>query len=208
MLSLFSLGLAAAPAAAQDIVDLFNERPPQIMHTSGLFTFVPPNGWDCHQNKDSSVECRTNNAGAAGTLFVTHSTIQGVLDSELMALNSEKDLKKLPHYQRVGGGRILLGELKASIRSFVFDYQGNTEYPVAVEQLYVVSGSKAIKLHFETMRRTMPGYARDLKLVYDTFSVGEVDALGQVVKPAELRGQKRGSEGGKGKRGGGVQQLP
>ncbi|MEW5854866.1 MAG: hypothetical protein AB2A00_39180 [Myxococcota bacterium] len=166
---------------------MFQNEEPAFGHSTGLFAFTPPSGWACQQLKDGAVECRTGNGDAPGLATITHATIEGNLDAELMALNSEKALKKLPHYRRTGGGRLLLGGVKASIRSFTFDYQGNTEYTVAVEELYVVTGSKAVRVHFETMALAMPSYGGDLKALYDTFAVAEVDASGQVVTPAKPR---------------------
>jgi hypothetical protein len=143
------------------------------------------------------VECRTQIGSAQGVCTITHFTIPGKLDAELMAFNAEKELKKLPHYRKTGGGRLLLGEAKASIRSFMFDYQGNTEYPVAVEELYLVTGGKAVRVHFETMARAMPGYANDLRAVYDTLGLAEVDGLGQVVTPATPRNHPKSARGSK-----------
>jgi hypothetical protein len=185
--------LAVAPAGAQAInpADLFGDGPLPFSHSTGLYMFIPPQGWSCQQLRDSSVECQTNNGPAPGTMRITHMTIEGDLDAELMALNAERDLKKLPHYRKSGGGRLLLGTTKAALRSFQFDYLGNTELPVAVEELYVVTGAKAIRLHFETMARSMPAYMQDLKLVYDTFGVAEVDAAGQVVQVAKPRQQAK-----------------
>jgi hypothetical protein len=176
-------------------MEMFQDSEPPFAHSTGLYCLVPPPGWVCQQLRDSSVECRSNNGPQPGLLTITHQTVEGQLDSELMALNAEKNLKKLPHYQRTGGGRLLLGDVKASIRSFRFDYQANNEYPVAVEELYVVSGGKAMRLHFETMLHAMPSYMLDLKKVYDTLGVAEVDALGQVVQGAQPRnvpGRKKG----------------
>jgi hypothetical protein len=189
-----SLLLAAALAAAApdaraggEVLEMFNNAEPPFAHSTGLFAFLPPPGWSCQQNRDSSVECRGQNGPQPGVLTVTHQTVEGQLDAELMALNAEKQLKRLPHYQRTGGGRLLLGDVKAAIRSFRFDYQGNNEYPVAVEELYVVSGGKAIRVHFETMLLAMPHYMGDLKRFYDTLGVAEVDAMGQVVAGAQPR---------------------
>ncbi len=194
MLSLWVVLLAVTPARAGDMDFLEGNNAPAFTHSTGLYAFLPPGGWNCRQLPDSAAECRTSNGGAPAVLTISHLTVEGQLDSELMAINTEKALKKLPHYKRLGGGRLLLGGVKASIRSFTFDYQGNTEYPVAVEELYVVSGGKAVRLHFETMTSAMPTYSGELRKVYDTFAVGEVDALGQVVNPAQPRnlpGQKK-----------------
>lgn len=191
--------LLGAPAHARaDVTDMFGQNEPPLVHSTGLFALVPPSGWNCQQLKDSSVECNTSNGPQPGVLTITHQTVEGQPDCELMALNAESALKRLPHYRRTGGGRFLLGGVKAAIRSFTFDYQSNTEYPVAVEELYVVSGGKAIRLHFETMSAAMPAYMLDLKKVYDTFGVAEVDVLGQVVQGARPRNtgpKKKGRRG-------------
>ena len=186
-----ALLLPSTAAAQVDPAELFGDKAMPFTHSTGLFMFIPPQGWMCQQLRDSSVECKTNGGPAPGTLRITHMTIEGNLDAELMALNAERDLKKLPHYQKSGGGRMLLGTTKAALRSFTFDYLGNTELPVAVEELYVVTGGKAIRVHFETMYHSMPAYMGDLKQVYDTFGVAAVDAAGQVVQIAKPRQQPK-----------------
>ncbi|MBI5497812.1 MAG: hypothetical protein HY904_22585 [Deltaproteobacteria bacterium] len=190
--SLLAVLAAAVPARANDLEGMFGNSEPPFEHSTGLYAFLPPGGWNCQQQRDSSVQCQASSTGAM--LRIEHWTIEGQLDSELMAFNEERKLQKLPHFRKNGGGRLLLGDVKASIRSFVFDYQGNAEYPVAVEELYVVSGGKAIRVHFEVMARAMPSHARDLKQLYDTFGVAEVDALGQVVtaaRPRNAPGQRK-----------------
>lgn len=176
-----------AHAQAGQLMDIMQQEAPPFSHSSGLYAFTPPGGWFCQQAKGGKVECKTGKGPAPGTFVITYSTIEGRLDSELMAFNEERRLQKLPHFKKTGGGRLVLGGAKASVRSFTFDYQGNTEYPVAVEELYVVTGGKAIRLHFETMARAMPAYGGDLRQIYDTLGVAEVDEMGQVITPAEPR---------------------
>lgn len=198
--SLCTLATAAAPdllaprtahAQAGEVMDMMGDEGAAFVHSTGLYAMRPANSWRCNQLRDGAVECRTDSGPAQGVCTITFATIAGQLDSELMAFNEERKLKKLPHFRKTGGGRLLLGDVKASLRSFTFDYQGNTEYPVAVEELYVVSGGKAIRVHFETMAHAMPAYGMDLKQLYDTLGVAEVDDNGTVVQPAEPRSAQK-----------------
>jgi hypothetical protein len=202
--SLCTLGMAAAAdlvaprvahAQAGEVMELMGEDVPPFVHSTGLYALRPAPGWRCMQLRDGAVECKTDNGPSVGVCTITYSTIAGQLDSELMAFNEERKLKKLKHFRKTGGGRLLLGDVKASLRSFTFDYQGNTEYPVAVEELYVVSGGKAIRVHFETMAHAMPSYGADLKQLYDTLGVAEVDDTGTVVQPAEPRSAQKKKRG-------------
>lgn len=189
---MWSLWIPTARAGeASEMMDMMANESPAFVHSSGLYAFRPPSGWFCNQVKGGAVECRAERGPHQGSCSITYFTQQGQLDSELMAFNEEQKLKKLPHFKKTGGGKFLLGGAKASLRSFVYDYQSHTEYTVAVEELYVVTGGKAIKVHFETMASAMPAYAGDLKHLYDTLGVAEVDDTGNVVQPAEARSAQK-----------------
>src|SRR5437016_3000528 len=69
MWSLFSFSALGEP------MDMFQEEELPFMHSTGLYAFMPPNGWSCRQLKDGSVECRTENGPAPGVCTFTHQTI-------------------------------------------------------------------------------------------------------------------------------------
>src|SRR5688500_20089039 len=85
MLSVCS-ALVRAPAvvsAQQGLMAVLQGQDQQegFAHATGLYAFVPPGGWSCNQLRGGAVECRTANGGAPGVATITHTTIEGTLDS-------------------------------------------------------------------------------------------------------------------------------
>jgi hypothetical protein len=177
-------------AAAQLQQILGNKRPPPFVHPQGFYAVTFPRGWD-HELKPNGQMVDTATKGDQALFTVTMESVPGDVDTEMVALNAGRKLRELPHYKDGGGGRLTIGGKPASIHSFQFNYQGNTEYQVAVEELYVVSGSVLFTIHFEVMRRSFPKFRKDLKQLYDGFAVAEIDATGHPKRKARPKSSKR-----------------
>lgn len=170
----------AAPALAQ--MELFQKKPPPFVHPEGYYSLSLPRGWESQLRPDGTFEASATN-GDTGKLTIHRVNVERDVDTELVALNAHRELRKLPHFKDGGGGRLKIGGKPASIRSFEFDYMGNTEYTISVEELYVVSGTVLFVVHFEVMKRSFRHFALDLKKIYDSLRVADVDAEGKPIHP-------------------------
>ena len=172
-------GAVIAVAAHAQLGLLGPKRPPPVEHPEGYYLLRLPRGWS-HAFAPGEQFTASGTHGDTAQLTITVTDVEREADTELVALNAHRRLRELPHFKDGGGGRLTIGGKPASIRSFEFDYQGNTELTVAVEELYVVTGRILVTVHFEVMRRSLPAFKEDLKAIYDSLRVADVDAEGRV----------------------------
>jgi len=174
--------LLPTPARAQLEGIIGPRRPPPFVHPQGFYTIQLPRGWQAELDKNGDmIAHKTNGDKAELTLRMT--TVPMNADTEMVAFNKGRALRKLPHYVNGGGGRLKVSGKKASVHSFAFDYQGNTEFTISVEEMYVVSGTVLFTLHFEVLKRSMPRFKKDLMQIYSGLKVAEIDATGRAIIP-------------------------
>ncbi|MBN2357823.1 MAG: hypothetical protein JXR83_00115 [Deltaproteobacteria bacterium] len=165
-------------------------KPAPFFHPKGFYALGFPGGWSYELNKSGDLVASAQKGMDRAELTLSMRSVPKDADTENVALNAAKALRKLPHFKDGGGGRLKIAGKPASVRSFEFDWQGNTEYTIAVEELYVVSGPVLFTLHFEAMKRSFPAYRNDLKTIYDSLMVAEIDADGKpfkVVSPKPVK---------------------
>ncbi len=184
--------LLSAVALAQLDALMRGRRPPPFVHPQGFYALEFPRSWEFELSPQNQLVARRTQRDRA-ELTVTLKKVPRDVDTEMVALNAGRALKQLPHYVDRGGGRLKVAGKAASMRSFEFDYQGNTEYTIAVEELYVVSGTVLFTVHFEVLKRSFPRFGKDLRQIYDSFQVAEIDAAGQPIAPARPKAVRRGN---------------
>lgn len=163
------------------------KRPKPFTHPKGFYGVAFPRGWTYELKPNGQLVAVGGRGTDQATFTVTMSKVPAGVDPEMVALNAGRKLKKLPHFKDGGGGRLTMAGKPASIHSFEFDYQGNTEYRIVVEELYIVSGSVLYTFHFEVMRRSFPKTTKDLKMIYDSIMVAEIDADGKPFKAVRAK---------------------
>lgn len=179
---IFAMAFLITLSAQAQLEDIFGgRRAPPFAHPQGFYTVQMPRGWQAKLSKDGQLHA-VKTAGDKAELTISMSTVPMNADTEMVAFNKGRSLRKLPHYRDGGGGRLKIGGKPASIHSFAFDYQGNTEFTVAVEELYIVSGTVLFTVHFEVLKRSMPAFRKDLATFYDTLKIAEIDATGQSIR--------------------------
>jgi len=175
--------VVALAGLAQAQVEIFGPpKPAPFFHPKGFYAVGFPGGWSYELKPDGRLVATATRGRDKAQLTLTMTSVPKDADTENVALNAAKELRKLLHFKDGGGGRLKIAGKPASVRSFEFDYQGNTEYTITVEELYVVSGPVLFTLHFEVMKRSFPAYAGDLKSIYDSLMVAEIDAEGKPFK--------------------------
>lgn len=175
--------VVALSGLAQAQMEIFGPpKPAPFFHPKGFYALGFPGGWSYELQPDGKLVATATKGNDKAMLSLTMTTVPKDADTENVALNAAKELRKLLHFKDGGGGRLKIAGKPASVRSFEFDYQGNTEYTITVEELYVVSGPVLFRSHFEVMKRSFPYYAADLKVIYDSLMVAEIDADGKPFK--------------------------
>ena len=169
-------------------------KPAPFYHPKGFYALGFPGGWSYELKPNGALVASANKGMDGAQLTLAMRTVPRDADTENVALNAAKELRKLPHFKDGGGGRLKIAGKPASVRSFEFDWQGNTEYTIAVEELYVVSGPVLFTLHFEVMKRSFHNYRGDLKSIYDSLMVAEIDADGKPFKVVAPKPVKDNSE--------------
>ena len=148
--------LLLALSAQAQIDAMLGKKVPPLLHPGGYYALVPPRSWSNEFTRDGQLIMQAKQRDQA-ELTITIKTLPAAdADTELVALNHARALKKLPNFRDGGGGRLTIGGKPASIRSFEFDYNANTEYTISVEELYIVSGRVLVLVHFEVMKRSFP----------------------------------------------------
>lgn len=95
--------------------------------------------------------------------------LPGAQARQLAARGHEFVLSKLPHFREVGRRDVIFnGNVGASIFG-VYWFQGNAQYPRAVEEVYVVAGQEAYEFHFECFEPMAGAIAEDVNRVYSSF---------------------------------------
>lgn len=95
--------------------------------------------------------------------------VAGAQARQLAARGKEFSLSKLPHFREVGRRDVVFnGNVGASIFG-VYWFQGNAQYPRAVEEVYVVVGQEAYEFHFECFEPMAGAIANDVNRVYSSF---------------------------------------
>ncbi|MFH1812203.1 MAG: hypothetical protein ABIJ09_25930 [Pseudomonadota bacterium] len=174
-------------ALAQLDMEMFGQRrPPPFFHPKGYYAVEFPGGWE-HKLTAQGQLVANKLAGDRAELTITMKSVPNKVDTEMVAHNAGIALRKLPTFVDRGGGTLTVAGKPASVRSFEFDYQGNTEYTVAVEELYIVSGSVLYTVHFEVLKRSFRNFQKDLQKIYGSIIVAEIDADGQPMHPVRPR---------------------
>jgi hypothetical protein len=187
--------LCSSAVLAQIEMDLLGpRRPPPFFHPRGFYSLSFPGGWEYRISDDGNLVANKA-AGDRAELTITMKSVPPKVDTEMVAHNAGIALRKLPHFVDRGGGRLAIGGKPASVRSFEFDYQGNTEYTISVEELYIVSGSVLFTVHFEVLKRSFRNFGGDLKTIYDSMAVAEIDAEGKPIAPVKPRAPAQNKDG-------------
>lgn len=95
--------------------------------------------------------------------------VPGAQARQLAARGKEFGLSQLPHFREIGRRDVVFnGNVGASVFG-VYWFQGNAQYPRAVEEVYVVVGQEAYEFHFECFEPMAGAIASDVNRVYGSF---------------------------------------
>jgi hypothetical protein len=169
-----SLHFALWPAAAAaQQGSLFGQAPPAAPYRApdGSFGIKLPAAWvpKSWSRERAMAVFQIQTMGDAWLQVIRVPIVDGAQARQLAARGKEFRLSKLPHFTEVGRRDVVFnGVVGASIFG-TYWYQGNAQYPRAVEEVYLVVGHEAFEFHFECFEPIAGQLAADVNRVYQSF---------------------------------------
>ena len=103
-------------------------------------------------------------------MYVRRLAVPAGADPMHVALRAIDDrLSKMPGFRLTSKRRALVAGHKAASVTGAYQYQGNAQYPRAVEEVFIVSGAEAFVFHFDVMETVAGNYVAQLNRFYQSF---------------------------------------
>jgi hypothetical protein len=137
-----------------------------------LFAIKVPSGWGIalHDNDPYTIDFRAMTRPGNGVLQVRRITVPTGANPRQLMLNAiETRLGKLPNFKVASRRNVQVAGHKAAAVVGSYAYQGNLQFPVALEEVYVVTGGEAFIFHFECFEPAAPELANDVNVFYSSF---------------------------------------
>ena len=199
-LCLFTLALCASlPALAQDDLNglLFGNKPKPFIEPSGYYAVILPSGFDCEAKASRHVECRSNR-GTNALLTLDVLDVPPSATSDIAMLNQMDRFQQKPHFKLIAKTQTKLDGSPAITVAFQYDYLGNVEYTVGVQQLIMVRGGKLYLVHLETPLSSFGAHKKDLEQLYASFKPARLDASGNPIledlRPKAVKGTQTSAD--------------
>lgn len=176
------MAFACWPAAAQGDLNLvlFGNKPKPYIEPSGFYAVILPAGFDCEARVARHVECKSNR-GTTALLTLDVLDVPPSATSDIAMLNQRDRFQQKPHFKKISEARTKLDGSPAITVAFQYDYLGNVEYTVGVQQLIMVRGGKLYLIHLETPLVSFAAHKADLEQVYRSFKPARLDASGNPI---------------------------
>ena len=161
---------------------LFKAAPQAFVAPGKLFGVKVPPTWTVHLHKNDpyTYEFRPGNPQADASLMIRRIQVPlGANPRQLLLKAVEQRLNKLPNLKVLKQGDTSIATLPAASITAIYSYQGNLQYPRAVEEVYLVHKDEAFIFHFECFEPYAGALAKDLNSIYQTFQPR--------VKPAKIK---------------------
>lgn len=181
LVALAPLG-GAHPARAQasnQMEFLFGQKPKPFIDPAGFYAAILPNGFDC-EARARHVECR-GNRGVQAQLTIDVVDVPASATADIAMLNQMDRFKEKPHFKQIAKGKTKLDGAPAVTTSFSYDFMGNVEYAIGVQQLIMVRGGKLYLIHFESRLDQFATHKPDLDQLYRSFKPAGLDAGGNPI---------------------------
>lgn len=178
-LAALALPTSAFAQGQEQMEFLFGQKPKPFIDPAGYWAAILPNGFDC-QARARHVECQ-GNRGISSILTIDVIDVPQSATADIAMLNQMDRFKEKPHFKMIGKGKTKIDKSPAITVSFSYDYMGNVEYQVGVQQLVMVRGGKLYLIHFETRLDQFLTHKKDLEQLYASFKPARLDAGGNPI---------------------------
>ena len=149
----------------------FRPPPPKIHQSpDGLLSFQIPAGWRLSEVDGSkkTLLIPENTSQHAKILIERIEVPKGAHPRQLRLRSLETHLRQLRGFQALSERDIVISGQAAAVVTGTYPWQGNIQYPRAVEQTFVVQGQRALRIHFECFEPSAAHFAPSVALLYST----------------------------------------
>lgn len=181
------ISMVAAPAAAQFFHAQGGSGQEHYVAPGELFYVELPSGWSTLVNPSDpdTVEFRPAGNYGDASLFVRRVTVPaGAAAKQLMLTGIEQRLNKLPSFKMTVKKGAKIGGKAAAAVAGQYYYQGNAQFPRAVEEVYFVEGTDAFIFHFECFAPVAAEFAKILDTFYKSFIARPPKSLTNAAPPS------------------------
>lgn len=165
----------SSPAALGANADyqMFGAPPPKLPFTAPDRSFavqLPPT-WQAREVKvgAKAVQFRIFGAGDAWMMVRQIPIPEGAKPRQLLARAKEERLNKLPHFVEEGRRDVTFNGVPGAAIIGSFWYQGNAQYPRAVQEVFLIVGQQAFEFHLECFEPLAGQLAVEANQVYNSF---------------------------------------
>ena len=176
--------LLPSPLSAQH--PLFGPKKPKVFKSpDGLFNIQLPSKWQAVDFKPGqSVTFKPVGARAETQLMIQKINVPPGAHPRLLRLKAiENRLGKLPGFREIAKADATISGYPAAAITASYHYQGNIQYPRALEEVFIVAGQEAFILHFECFEPDGSAFAADIGTMYQTLQI----------RPQQARAPKTGA---------------
>jgi hypothetical protein len=153
-------------------IPLLNRKPKPFVTPGGLFSVQVPPGWGValHDDDPYTIDFKGVDRPGYGILQVRRIKVpRGAHPRQLLLVAIERRLSKLPNFKIADRRDAQVAGNRAAVVTGTYAYQGNLQYPVTIEELFVVTGEEAFIFHFECFAAEAGRLATDLNTFYTSF---------------------------------------
>ncbi|MFH1177207.1 MAG: hypothetical protein V1750_07350 [Acidobacteriota bacterium] len=181
------------PGAAS--AGLFGDEVKTYVAPGRLFSAQVPTGWTIREGGQTGKNPDEVQFVPAGpddaVLHVRRVPVPAGADPIQVALRAlDERLSKMPMFKLASKKRVTVAGKKAASITGVYAFQGNLQYPRAIEEVFVVVGEEAFVLHFDCFQAMAASYADAVNRFYQSFTPrpteGATDDSGEAVPFPEI----------------------
>lgn len=169
------------------------QKPKPYIDPAGFYAAILPTGFDC-EAKARKVKC-TGNRGVQAILTIDVLDVPASATADIAMLNQMDKFKEKPHFKLLQKGKIKIDGTPSVLVNFAYDYMGNVEYQVGVEEVIMVRGGKLYLIHQEMRLDQLAVHKKDLEQLYRSFKPARIDAGGNPIledlKPVPVKDPNR-----------------
>ncbi|MBT6436081.1 MAG: hypothetical protein HOK97_01275 [Deltaproteobacteria bacterium] len=153
---------------------LFGPKKPRLFKSpDGLFSIQLPGKWQVSDFRPGqSATFKPIGARVETQLMVQKINVPPGAHPRLLRLKAiENRLGRLPGFKELAKADAMIGGYPAAAITASYHYQGNIQYPRALEEVFIVAGQEAFILHFECFEPDGSSFAAAIGTMYQSFQI-------------------------------------
>lgn len=135
-----------------------------------MFSVNLPSSWKVLEPKNKNEFQFVVSGSGNPLMYIRRLIVPEGADPIQIALRAiDERLSKMPRFVLKSKRRVTLAGHKAAMISGTYAFQGNIQYPRAIEEVYVVVGAEAFVFHFDVFEAVAAQYVDQLNSFYQSF---------------------------------------